>query len=609
VDRHEHPNLADTAPDALAGQRHVGKHSHRRLELARAITRSPLLPVVESGVGASQTPGGGRMSDRAPGSWTGRQLGSYRVGPLIGRGSMGEVYAAEDTGRGRTIALKLLWADLSRDEGFRERMHREARTAGRLQDPHVVPIHDYGVIDGHLFLDMRLINGSDLAAVLKRSGPLTAARAVSLVRQAASALDAAHTVGVIHRDIKPANLLLSDKDFVYLVDFGIASAVGDEPLEAPKTIEGTWKYAAPELFTGNEVGPSIDIYALSAVLYECLTGMPPYRAEGVQGFIAAHVNEPVPRPSWTAGVSPAFDEVIARGMAKDAAERYPSAGELARAAQQALQVPAPGHQVPNRGSAAGMGAPLAMTPHQWTAPPAAQAPPAAAWAQPGPPPPGLPYAAAQPARARGHSGDWSKARTRVGAPAFQRNWPRHGPRIAAAATALIAVIALMGWMTRSNDDQPDSPGSSTDQSAGRSAAAEQLTKVIPTGYPAGRCEVVAAQAGAVTEMDCGRNIEVGGPVAATYTLYQDRGALRAAFQALVEKSRAVTCPGRIQSPGAWHRASTPPGKSDGMLLCGFRQNLPRIVWTAEADLLLSDVQADERAATFEPLFAWWGTHS
>jgi serine/threonine protein kinase len=96
VDRHEHPNLADTAPDALAGQRHVGKHSHRRLELARAITRSPLLPVVESGVGASQTPGGGRMSDRAPGSWTGRQLGSYRVGPLIGRGSMGEVYAAED---------------------------------------------------------------------------------------------------------------------------------------------------------------------------------------------------------------------------------------------------------------------------------------------------------------------------------------------------------------------------------------------------------------------------------------------------------------------------------------------------------------------------------
>lgn len=214
------------------------------------------------------------MSDRAPGSWTGRQLGSYPVGSLIGRGSMGEVYAAEDTARGRTIALKLLWADISRDEGFRKRMHREARTAWRLQDPHVVPIHDYGVIDGHLFLDMRLIEGADLAAVLKQSGPLNAGRAVSLVSQAASALDAAHAVGVIHRDIKPTNLILSDKDFVYLVDFGIASAVGDEPLEAPKTIEGTWKYSAPELFTGNEVGPSIDIYALAAVLYECLTGMP-----------------------------------------------------------------------------------------------------------------------------------------------------------------------------------------------------------------------------------------------------------------------------------------------------------------------------------------------
>jgi serine/threonine-protein kinase len=215
----------------------------------------------------------------------------------------------------------------------------------------------------------------------------------------------------------------------------------------------------------------------------------------------------------------------------------------------------------------------------------------------------------EPVRTRGRSDDWSTARTRADATASQRDWSRHGPRIAVAATAAVAVIALVGWMTRSSDDQPDSPGSSVDQSAGRSAAVEQLTKVMPTGYPAGRCEVVAAQSGAVTEMDCGRNSEVGGPVAATYTLYEDRGALRAAFQALVEKSRAVTCPGRIQSPGAWHRASTPPGKSDGMLLCGFRQSLLRIVWTSEADLLLSDVQADERADSFQPLFAWWGMHS
>lgn len=334
--------------------------------------------------------------------------------------------------------------------------------------------------------------------------------------------------------------------------------------------------------------------------------MPPYRAEGVQGLIAAHVNEPVPLVSWTAGVSPAFDAVIARGMAKNVAERYHSAGALARAAQQALQVPA--RPVPNRGSAAGTGTPPAMTPNQWTTPPGPQAAPPAAWAQPGPRP-GVPYAAAPPGRARGRSDDWSKARTRADATASQRDWSRQGLRIGAAATAVVAVIALVGWMTRSSDDQPDSPGSGMDQSAGRSAAVEQLTKVMPTGYPAGRCEVVAVQSGAVTEMDCGRNSEVGGPVAATYTLYEDRGALRAAFQALVEKSRAVTCPGRIQSPGAWHRASTPPGKSDGMLLCGFRQSLPRIVWTAEADLLLSDVQADERADTFQPLFAWWGMHS
>lgn len=192
------------------------------------------------------------------------------------------------------------------------------------------------------------------------------------------------------------------------------------------------------------------------------------------------------------------------------------------------------------------------------------------------------------ARPRVRSDDWSKARTRLDAAPSRRGWSRNGPPIAAAATALVAVIALVGWMTRSNDDQPDSSAPAADQSVEHSAAVEQLTKVMPAGYPPDRCEVMAAQSGAVAEMHCGRSIEAGGPVAATYTLYEDRGALRSAFAALVKQSRAVTCPGRIQSPGAWHRASTPPGQSDGMLLCGFRQNVPRIVWTAESDLLLSD---------------------
>jgi serine/threonine-protein kinase len=346
------------------------------------------------------------MTDREPGSWAGQQLGRYRLGRLIGRGSMGEVYEAEDTVRQRTIALKLLWADLSRDAGFRERMQREARTAGRLQEPHVVPIHDYGEIDGHLFLDMRLIQGSDLARVLKQSGPLNASRAVGLVTQAASALDAAHAVGVIHRDIKPAKLLLTADDFLYLVDFGIASAVGDEPLETPKTIEGTWKYAAPELFTGNDVGRGIDIYALTAVLYECLTGTPPYRADGVQALIGAHLNDPIPRASQAPGVAPAFDAVIARGLAKNTQDRYGTAGELARALHQAMNIPTPARPRP------GVARPVLPVGPQQRHPASNPAP--MTWPGPGwvPPPPPAPARSGYQPLAGSHPGVWRAPKQR-----------------------------------------------------------------------------------------------------------------------------------------------------------------------------------------------------
>lgn len=541
------------------------------------------------------------MTDRETGSWAGQQLGRYRLHRLIGRGSMGEVYEAEDTVRERTIALKLLWPDLSHDSGFRERMQREARTAGRLQAPHVVPIHDYGEIDGHLFLDMRLIQGSDLAAVLKRSGPLNASRAVGFVQQAASALDAAHSVGVIHRDIKPANLLLTDEDFLYLVDFGIASAVGEEPLEAPKTVEGTWRYSAPELFTGNGVGRSIDIYALSAVLYECLTGAPPYRADGVQGLIEAHLNDPIPQASRTPGVSPAFDAVIARGMAKNAQDRYASAGDLAKAAQRALQLPAPARPAPSSCGEGAWGPAAAAAPQPQVAPPL----PAPAVGPESSRRRAAADAFAYEARFAGRGG----VRDALRMPAYW-DWRTYGPRLGGVVAAVVAVIALIGWMvTRGDDREQPAAADSGVQTAEQQAAVAKLSKVKPRGYPDGTCITVAVPAGAEAAMECGRNIDSGGPVSAAYAVYGDRGALRSAFEALVGKTSVVACPGRIQSPGAWHRASTPPGKTDGMLLCGFRDNIPRIVWTSDADLLLSDVQADERAVNLDPLFAWWGTHS
>src|ERR1700748_416906 len=196
------------------------------------------------------------------------------------------------------------------DPVFRERMKREARTAGRLQEPHVVPIHDYGEIDGLMFLEMRLIEGIDLDSVLKRFGPLTPPRAVAIITQIASALDAAHASGVMHRDIKPQNILVTRDDFAYLVDFGIASATTDEKLTQLGTAVGTWKYMAPERFSNDEVTYRADIYALACVLYECLIGSPPYRADSASTLVTAHLMDPIPQAStMRAGIPKALDTV------------------------------------------------------------------------------------------------------------------------------------------------------------------------------------------------------------------------------------------------------------------------------------------------------------
>ncbi|MEK1112001.1 serine/threonine-protein kinase, partial [Mycobacterium ulcerans] len=279
------------------------------------------------------------MSDATADSREGSQFGPYRLRRIVGRGAMGDVYEAEDTVRERVVALKLMSQTLSNDPVFRTRMQREARTAGRLQEPHVVPIHDYGEIDGQLYVDMRLIDGKDLAAMLKRYGPLPPPRAVAITRQIGSALDAAHAAGVTHRDVKPENILVSHDDFAYLVDFGIASATSDEKLTQLGSTVGTLYYMAPERFSSGDVTYRADIYALACVLYECLTGSPPYRGDQLS-VIGAHLSQPIPRPSAARpGIPAGFDNVIARGMAKDPADRYATCGDLSAAAYSALATP------------------------------------------------------------------------------------------------------------------------------------------------------------------------------------------------------------------------------------------------------------------------------
>ena len=280
-------------------------------------------------------------SNTTPGLRAGSQFGHYRLRRLLGRGGFGEVYEAEDTVMDRAVALKLLAAPYSQNEVFRQRLYREARNAGKLHEPHVVPIHHCGELDGQLYIDMRLIEGTDLQKVLARDGSLSPARAVAIVRQIAAALDAAHSVQMVHRDIKPANIPLTGDDFACLVDFGLANAATDASLTSTGTTIGTFAYMAPERFSNTDVSHRADIYALACVLYECLTGAPPYATGDLPALINAHLTAPVPRPTQARSEIPAgFDDVIARGMAKNPKDRFASAGELARAARGALSAPA-----------------------------------------------------------------------------------------------------------------------------------------------------------------------------------------------------------------------------------------------------------------------------
>ena len=281
------------------------------------------------------------------GSRLGTRFGPYELRSLIGVGGMGEVYRAYDTVKGRMVALKLLRTEMAADPSFQERFRRESRVAARLQEPHVIPVHDFGDINGVLYIDMRLVEGVSLAEELRTRGPLEPHRAASIIAQVGAALDAAHADGLVHRDIKPENVLLNPDDFAYLVDFGIAHTGGDPSVTSTGMIVGSSAYMAPERFDSGPVGPPADVYSLACLLYECLTGRPPFEVGDLRQLMSAHMFAPPPRPSiMRRGVSRAFDDVIARGMAKDPAERYPSAGELAKAATAATAAQPPLPAVP-----------------------------------------------------------------------------------------------------------------------------------------------------------------------------------------------------------------------------------------------------------------------
>jgi serine/threonine protein kinase/N-acetylneuraminic acid mutarotase len=273
----------------------------------------------------------------------GAEIGGYRLESVIARGGMGVVYLAEDVRMGRTVALKILPGELAENERFRARFLHESRVAGAVNHPNVIPVYDAGESEGLLYISMRYVEGTDLRGLLRTEGPLDVQRAVSIISQTASALGATHQRGLIHRDVKPANMLLVPRasedgtDHVYLSDFGLAKNLGSlSGLTKSGQFMGTVGYVAPEQIRGKGVDKRTDVYALGCVLFECLTGWPPFRRKDDFATIMAHVNDaPQTVSDLRPGIPAAIDDVVARALAKDPADRFDSCEEMGSALRRA----------------------------------------------------------------------------------------------------------------------------------------------------------------------------------------------------------------------------------------------------------------------------------
>jgi serine/threonine-protein kinase len=436
----------------------------------------------------------------------GERFGPYRVLGVLGNGGMGRVLRAHDAEHQREVALKVLHPQWAQDESYRNRFRREAQIAARLNEPHVIPIHRYGEIDGQLFLDMRLVEGENLDSLLRRGGPLDPARAVDIVCQVGRALDAAHAGGLVHRDVKPSNVLLAPRmdgadlvtsaagdDFAYLADFGIAR-VADEgsgpALTATGTAVGSTEYMAPERFGPTPPDARSDVYSLACVLYELLTGRRPFMGTDPLALMYAHLHEePMPpsriRPSLPRGL----DDVVLRGLAKDPGHRWPTAGQLTMAARAVLA--ASGVPVPGRDDAA-----TAVGPGERVLTRQEQLPVA---------PP-----------------------TVVGAPpaaAPRSAWAARAPWLV-AAVALLAVVLLTVLLVVVEGRGDDARDGATD------AADRLATIALPAGLDRDGCTTGPAEGDRLYVLECPAAGQPEGFPTATFTVFAGDGAEAAVAAAI-----------------------------------------------------------------------------
>jgi Protein kinase domain len=267
---------------------------------------------------------------------TGSTIGGYRIEELAGQGGMGVVYRATQLSLGRPVALKLISPGLAEDTRFRERFQRESRLTASIDHPNVIPLYEAGAAEDALFIAMRWVPGSTLETLIKRGGGVEPERAVAIVAQVAAALDAAHAHGLLHRDVKPANVLIADGPggHVYLTDFGLVKRIGTGAhLTRTGQLLGTIDYIAPEQIRGEDLDKRADVYSLGCVLFHALAGRVPFETDDEIAKVYAHLSEPAPRPSDVVAALPAaLDDVVARAMAKEPADRFQTAGALGRAA-------------------------------------------------------------------------------------------------------------------------------------------------------------------------------------------------------------------------------------------------------------------------------------
>ncbi|GAA3832042.1 serine/threonine-protein kinase [Amycolatopsis tucumanensis] len=577
-------------------------------------------------------------------------FGPYCIEELLGRGGMGEVHRAYDTAHDRVVALKRLSEPFVADEAYRARFRRESQIVARLREPHVIPIHAFGEIDGRLYLDMRLVEGTDLKEMLA-AGPMPPARALALLAQVAGALDAAHADGLVHRDVKPSNILVTPADFVYLVDFGIARSAGPDATAITQSgaVIGTLDYMAPERFGDAPVDGRVDVYALACVLFECLTGRRPFPAAEPLAQVRAHLQDPPPRASTLANLPPALDDVLLRGMAKDPAERFATAGQLIAAARQALA--APGWAAPPTppGGAPPAGAPPAGA-LLAGAPPAgallAGAPPAGALpggALPaGTPPGGRPPLGTPPAGTTQAAWSTPGAHPSPRAGASVHTGPPHRAVWITAVAAVLVIAAVVTVVllnrggggqagagtttTQPTTSQPttEPTTSSSEPTTATSTAADPETALlaaIPTAYRGNAsCRTGAEyrQEGALATVMCTEsntwNPRWGPPAEAYFHSFADRAAQDAFFQQLVTTFQLRRDDGhggcdplsRSNIYGLYYRDTA--GPLDGeFLTCFTTQGAGQLWWVDTRTLIVGNLSSPDAVTPeqLEHLYYWW----